>query len=235
MSDKAFADEAVNKDLAEVHEAPECSFDEQVANLTRFIHFEPLIREIDYQVLCFCNERKGLSDIEEFIAQLPQFKGATRDQYHLITELVDHYGLEFFELDEAGNPVSEADKAGLTEDEIDDLVVSFAYLTTEVGREVAAQLDPKKRLADLFEAEPRRVETYVALLEFLREKHSFADVDTFMRGCASAELSREAGDGGVQPSVFVDRLERAAGLFYDGGWQTTEAGVAFLAEHAAQK
>ncbi|WP_270299375.1 hypothetical protein [Eggerthella sinensis] len=45
-----------------------------------------------------------------------------------------------------------------------------------------------------------------------------------------AGLSREAGDGGVQPSVFVDKLERAGALFYDGGWQATEAGLKVAAD-----
>lgn len=67
--------------------------------------------------------------------------GATRDQFALVSELVDHGGLALFELDAAGNVVTEADTEGLTENEIDDLVASFAYETTEVGRAVAERLN----------------------------------------------------------------------------------------------
>ncbi|WP_080797585.1 hypothetical protein [Arabiibacter massiliensis] len=234
MSDIAQADVPANKDLADRKAACEPTFDEKVNGLMRFIHFEPLIRELDYQVLLYCTERKGLSDIEEHLASLPEFKAATRDQYSLITELVHHHGLEFFELDEAGNPVGEADKAGLTENEVDDLVAGYAYRTTEAGLEVAARMDPARRLADLLEAEPHRRDAYLALLEFLQEAHSFAQVDGFLRGCNVAELARQAGDGGVQPSVFVDKLERAGVIIYDGGWQATEAGRAALAQLSAE-
>lgn len=228
MSDNAFAEEAVNKDVAVKKEHEELSFEEKVADLMRFVQFEPLIREIDYKVLVYCFERRGLSDIEEHIAGMPEFKSATRDQYSLVTELVRHHGLAFFELDAAGNQVTEEDKKGLTENEVDDLVEGFAYRTTDVGREAAARLDPRRRLAELLEAVPRRRDAYAALLAFVRDKRSFAQIDSFMRTCDVAELSRAAGDGGVQPSVYVDKLERAGAIFYDGGWQATEAALEFL-------
>lgn len=228
MSDNAFAEEAVNKDIAVKKEHKEMSFDEKVADLMRFVQFEPLIREIDYKVLAYCFERRGLSDIEEYIAGLPEFKSATRDQYSLVTELTRHHGLTFFELDEAGNQVTDEDKAGLTENEVDDLVAGFAYRTTDVGREAVERLDPRRRLAELLEAVPSRRDAYTALLEFVRDKRSFAEIDSFMRSCDVAELSCAAGDGGVQPSVFVDKLERAGAIFYDGGWQATKAALGFL-------
>lgn len=228
MSDNAFAEEAVNKDVAVEREHEEMSFEEKVADLMRFVRFEPLIREIDYKVLTYCFERRGLSDIEEHIAGFPEFKSATRDQYSLVTELVRHHGLAFYELDEAGNVVADEDKEGLTENEVDDLVAGFAYRTTDVGREVAARLDPRRRLAELLDAVPSRRDAYLALLEFVRERRSFAELDAFMRACGVAELSRAAGDGGVQPSVFVDKLERAGAVFYDGGWQATEAALEVL-------
>ncbi len=228
MSDNAFAEEAVNRDVAVKKEQGKMTFDEKVADLMRFVQFEPLIREIDYKVLAYCFERRGLSDIEEHIAGLPEFKSATRDQYSLITELVRHHGLAFYELDVSGCVVTEEDKAGLTENEVDDLVAGFAYRTTDVGREVAARLDPRRRLAELLEAAPRRRDAYLALLEFVREKRSFAEIDSFMRACGVAELSRAAGDGGVQPSVFVDKLERAGAISYDGGWQATDAALEAL-------
>lgn len=221
--------EAVNRDRAVKNVIKELTFDEKVSDLIRFIQFEPLIRELDYKVLTYCFERRGLSDIEQRIAEYPEFKGATRDQYSLITELVVHHGLEFFELDECGNPVLEADKQGLSEDDVDDLVTGYAYKTTEVGKEVVAKLDPKLRLTELLAAAPQRAETYRAILEFLCEKHSFAEVDSMLRERDASTFSRDAGSGVVQPSVFVDKLERAGGVFYNGGWETSDAGKELLA------
>lgn len=221
-------DEPANRDLAKAAEKKQPSFDEQVEALNRFIHFEPLIREVDYKTLLFCETRRRLSEVEEAMAAFPEFKSATRDQFALITELVDHYGLAFYELDAAGNVVTEADKEGLTENEVDDLVVEFAYETTEVGRAVAERLDPRRRFAELVAAAPEREPLYRALMDLLREKRSFAEVDTYVRSAEGAAVLAEAGVGGMQPSVFVDKLERAGVLLYDGGWQTTEAGVEVL-------
>ena len=221
MSDKTQADESANKDIAEKKAKPDLTFEEKVEQLVRFMQFEPLIRELDYQILVSCAERVGLSELEKRIASWPAFKAATRDQHALITELVNHHGLELFELDEAGKVVREADKAGLTENEVDDLVAGFAYRITAVGKE---------RFRALLDDAPARRDAYLSIVGFLRDKHSFADVDVFLRGQAVAGLSREAGDGGVQPSVFVDKLERAGALFYDGGWQATEAGLKVAAD-----
>ena len=53
-------------------------------------------------------------------------------------------------------------------------------------------------------------------------------VDSYVRGSEGAMVLAQAGVGGMQPSVFVDKLERAGVLFYDGGWQATEAGIEVL-------
>lgn len=221
-------DEPVNRDIAEVKAAKDLSFDEQVADLARFVQNEPLIREIDCKVLKYCFERKDLSDIESQMALYPEFGAAPRDQYTLIMELVNHYGLEFFELDEDGDPVLEADKRGLSENEIDDLVVGFAFQTTEVGKAVSDMLDPLQRLTQLMDIVPARRDTYIEILDFLRDKHSFAEVDSLLRG-RDIMLEGSGVDGQpVQASVFVDKLERAGGVFFFSGWQTSEAGVEFL-------
>lgn len=116
----------------------------------------------------------------------------------------------------------------MTENEVDDLVVGFAYETTEVGRAVAERLDPHRRFAELVEAAPEREPLYRALLNLLRVKRTFAEVDSYVRGSEGAMVLAQAGVGGMQPSVFVDKLERAGVLFYDGGWQATEAGIEVL-------
>lgn len=223
-------DKPANRDIAKAKETAkkELTFDEKVEALDRFIHFEPLIREVDYKTLLFCQTRRTLGEVEQAMAQFPEFKGATRDQFALITELVDHFGLQFFELDAEGRVVTEAQKEGLTENEVDDLVAGFAYETTEVGRAVAERLDPQRRFAQLLADAPQREPLYRALMELLREKRSFAEVDTFVRSPEGQAACYGAEVGGMQPSVFVDKLERAGVLFYDGGWQTSQAGLEIL-------
>jgi hypothetical protein len=227
--------DAVNKDIASARSkrlakqsAKELTIEEQIDELTKFISHEPLIREIDYKILEYCTTRKGLFDIEEQIATYPEFKSAPRDQYSLLMELVHHHGLEFFELDMSNNVISEEDKQGLSENEIDDLIVGFAFQTTTAGKAVVRDFNPTQRLQKLIEAKPNRQLGYVTILDFLREKHSFADVDLLLR--ERDILGHEFGIDGqvVQSSVYIDKLERAGAVFFDGGWQATEAGVQFI-------
>lgn len=228
--EKSAFDEPVSKDRAQKKERRELSFEEQVADLSRFIQFEPLVREIDYKILVFCKERRELSEIERYVATLPQFKSATRDQYSLITELVNHYGLEFFELDAQGNSVTEADKEGLDEDGIDDLVESYAYQTTEVGLAIVKEFSPRARLEGLFEISPHRREAYELVMRFLAERHSFADIDTMLRLRGDVQLGFSPSGEPVQMSVLVDKLERAGMIEFDGGWILSDEGRAMLAE-----
>ena len=228
--EKSAFDEPVSKDRAQKKERRELSFEEQVADLSRFIQFEPLVREIDYKILVFCKERRELSEIERYVATLPQFQSATRDQYSLITELVNHYGLEFFELDAQGNSVTEADKEGLDEDGIDDLVESYAYQTTEVGLAIVKEFSPRARLEGLFEISPHRREAYELVMRFLAERHSFADIDTMLRLRGDVQLGFSPSGEPVQMSVLVDKLERAGMIEFDGGWILSDEGRAMLAE-----
>lgn len=228
MSDNTL-EKAANKDRSVEKAVEKLTLDEKIQKLDRFIHFEPLIREIDYKILTYCLKRRNLSDIEERIAQYPEFKAAPRDQYSLITELVEQQGLEFFELDEAGNVVLESDKAGLSENEIDDLVVDFAYQTTEAGKVISEQYNPQRRMLELFETVPQRYETYIEILAFLQDRHSFAEVDSLLRGRETSFAEQGEHTQTVQSSVFIDKLERAGGVFFNEGWHITEAGREVLA------
>lgn len=222
-------DEPADKDRSAVVVKPELDFDGKVADLEHFITFEPLIREIDYKILCYCDQRRGLHDIEEKVATFPQFKSATRDQYSLITELVRHHGLELFELDERGNVVTDADKEGLDEDGIDDLVAGYAYQTTDVGKAVADGLAPSKRLEQLFAERPQWREACIAVMRYLVDRHTFAGVDSMLRSSGVSLGVAFTGDP-VQPSVVVDKLERAGIIVYDEGWILSDEGKEALSK-----
>jgi hypothetical protein len=199
-------------------------FGERVAFLKKVVTRSPLQREIKYKTLKFCCSRHILPEVEDFITSCPEFASAEQSPFFLLRFLLEGGGLDVLELDEEGNVVTDERKEGLTEDEIDDLVVQFAYETNEVGRELVELMSPKQRLLELLETTPEYYDTFVEVLDFLTAKRSFADVDTLLRGRDVLMAGRVPNDRPAQPSVFVDKLEKTGGIYWEQGWITTEEG-----------
>jgi len=207
----------------------ELSFEERLKHLSSSAKRNPLHREINYKTLKFCAERRILPEVEDFIAGCPEFKKASQSPYFLLLFLLKGGGIDTFELDEAGAVIEPAQKEGLTEDEIDDLIAQFAYQTNEVGLAFVEQMNPKNRLLEMLDIEPAYYETYTEVLEFLTEKRSMAEIDTLLRGREALMANRKPDDRPIQPSVFVDKLEKAGGIFWESGWIITPEGRELLA------
>jgi hypothetical protein len=218
-----------SEDVQTDEEEPEGpTYQERYEKLRKYVFSNPPHREINYKILKHCREACPLRDLETHVAAYPEFKKARQSEYFLIKWLVDHGGLEELEIDEEGAVILSEQKEGLTEDEIDDLVVDFAFLTTDVGLDIVEELDPQHRLIELLEIEPRHYDTYIEVLEFLQEPRGFAKVDTLLRGRDVLWIGRGKLSQAMQPSVFVDRLERAGGVFWDEGWMLTPEGKELL-------
>jgi hypothetical protein len=206
----------------------EMTFADKVAKVEEAVFRSPLHRELLYKVLKYCRSMQALQDIEERIATYPEFTQAGQSQYILITYLIKAGGLETFDLDEEGQVITKEQKAGLSEDEIDDLVMSFAYQTTEAGLAVVEKMSPKTRLMELLDVTPSYYDTYLEVLEYLQEKHSTTEIDTLLRGRPVLMAQRDPLERPIQPSVFIDKLERAGGIVWQDGWVTTDEGKELL-------
>ena len=204
------------------------SYEERIEHLKKTITRHPLQREINYKILAYCFERRTLPEVEDFIASCPEFPATVQSPYFLLQFLLKGGGIDTFEVDAEGNVVTAEQKEGLTEDEIDDLVAQFAYECNEFGREVAELMNPRKRLLELLEITPEYYDTFIEVLEYLTEKRSFADVDTLLRGRDVLMVGQALGDQPVQPSVFVDKLERAGGIVWSNGWVITREAIDVL-------
>lgn len=227
----ADADADTTDDAAEAAAADEpLTFEQQVERVRKTVNINPRFREIHIHTLGFCQEQRTLTEVEEMIGALPEFPSCDQNQYRLIIFLEDAGGLERLELDEAGNIVTEADKEGLTENEIDDLVWQYAFKTTEAGRAVYDEMQPQKRMSKLGSMFPKRVEAYAQVLDFCSQPRTFKEIDNLLAGSdvlKSGSLNKMT-DVALQPSVFIDQLERAGGLVWNGSWNITEAGRGFL-------
>jgi len=120
----------------------------------------------------------------------------------------------------------------LSEDEIDDLVCDYAFLTTQAGREIVKEMQPEKNLNNLLELFPQRAQTYCEVLEYCQDPRSWKDIDKLLEGrdvLKSGSLNHFT-DNPLKPSVFIDRLESSGGLVWEKGkgWQITTGGRRFL-------
>ena len=209
---------------------PERPFEERLYDLERAVVRQPLHREILYRTLAFCETGRLLREVEEEIESYPEFQHAVQDQYHLALVLERAGGLERIELDEDGEVVTADRKAGLSEDEVDDLVYDVRFETTELGREFVSRHTPKARLEELLDLVPARRSTYVEVLEFCEEPRSYDEVKKLLEGRDVLHAGEDGTRQPIQPSVFLDKLERAGAVVWDGAWRLTEGGKDFLGE-----
>ena len=204
-------------------------FEEAVARLERTVTASPRHREIYLKLLEFCLERRSLDEAEACVVEYPEYPYAAQPAYRLIRALVDAGGLAWMELAEDGSIIYSEDKEGLTEDEADDLVASFAVETTPVGDQVRDQLSPERRLSDLLDKVPQRMGTYMDVMEFCSEPRSYKEVHDLLQGRDVLRLTSNADGQPLQPSFFLDMLERSGGLAWNKGWKVTEKGKELLA------
>ena len=207
-------------------------FGRMVAKVTEAVTRNPLQRELFYKVLSFCQESKPLREIEQMVMALPGFERTSTNAYHFIAVMENAGGLERFELDDEGDVVDDARKAGLTEDEIDDLVAEYAFMTTPAGQAVVEQHTPRARIIELLGLVPERRDTYIELMEFLAEEpRTYNEVTQLLDGRDVLwHLDSKGNPELMQPSVFLDKLHSAAAIEWHQGWQLSEEGRTYLDE-----
>jgi hypothetical protein len=207
----------------------ESTFEQDVERTIHLLLSNTLNRPTLYRILnATAPGPLRLFDLEELVLALPEFKKATQPPYFLIEWLVETGALSFTEVDAEGLPITDERREGKTEDEIDDLIEDMIIETTEVGKEALRVFDPRQRLAALLQDHPDRLHTYLEVLEFLMEKHSYTEIDQLLRNRPVLMSGRAPDDRPMQPSVFVDKLAAAGGIIYDEGWIITPEGRAML-------
>lgn len=200
--------------------SPQESPEESLKKLLDFMYAQPLHREILYRVLAFCQTRHMLTEVENFIMQLPEFAAATQSPFFIIEDLRIKGALACLELDENGQVVCEEDKIGLDENEIDDLVVDFAYENTELGNAALNQCSPQSRFLKLVGESAAYEQAYLEVMSFLTEKQGPGAIDAFLQ-----QWKATSGSGSnVATSIVIENLEKSGVIRWQKGWEITEEG-----------
>lgn len=225
------SDGEIGEDGEEEPEPVELTFEQKLEKLRYTVFNRPPLREMFRRMLIFCQEQKSFNELEDEIATYPEFKHCGLTQFSLIDQLLFSYGLEMLEFDEEGNQVTPDMKEGLTEDEADDLVWSYAMLTTDVGNALIKEMEPSRRISDLLEEVPLRRDAYVELLQFCNEgSRTYREIYDLFHGrdVLKFTINKVTPNMPIEPSVLVSRMESAGALVWDDGWKLTREGRKYL-------
>ena len=85
-------------------------------------------------------------------------------------------------------------------------------------------LAPEKRLQRLFDLVPQRLTTYLDLTDFCREQRTFKEIEALLRTRPAAAFASTTSSQPLQPSFFVDALERSGGLAWNDAMEDHREG-----------
>ncbi len=104
--------------------------------------------------------------------------------------------------------------------------VSDTIVLTDAGRELAASLDPANTLRDLFDARPHYKKTFMRVLSACSSQKGASREALESAIEANGPVKSPEGER-VYPQFFLDALESAGGIAWDGTWRATDAGRQF--------
>ena len=131
-------------------ERPPTEPDDALDRASVLFQHNPGFRQAFLRILQRCrDEAVELANLEATVEEVPGYPKLKQPPYFPIRWLHETGALEELYLDSDGRLHDGAEVAELDEDAFDDLVVAFAYRTTELGSKLAERFSPRNRLAQL--------------------------------------------------------------------------------------
>ena len=226
--------------------------------VTHAICKQPLNRPIYRRILMFFDEEHSTEEAEAFIAEIPEFTYAIQPEGRFLDVLERYGGIERVVVEdeeaegaepaeaiddtqddaaedvEAGDAADAAAEEAVAEDEapVDELasLVGARWIVTDLGRQYVEATDPMAPLKQLITQDADRTETYLMVLGLCAEApQPLAEIERAVRALQNENKSAAQ----IQPSIYLDRLERVGGLYWKGQWNITEEGRKILADLTA--
>ena len=196
--------------------------EESIARVVECLFNHPRHRELLYKALVHCQTERTEHAAEEFLARQPEAAQALQTPYTLLRNLAAAGGVTVIAHDAQGLALDETRceqlrAEGLDDDALADLVAERRVLTTPAGCAACELLAPEHRA------------TFVRLLDFCRTPRKLADINQLLADDPALAPSQRTAGQKLHACYFIDRLEEAGGLVWDGSWVTTDAGKRALA------
>ena len=201
--------------------------EESIARVVECLFNHPRHRELLYKALVHCQTERTEHAAEEFLARQPEAAQALQTPYTLLRNLAAAGGVTVIAHDAQGLALDETRceqlrAEGLDDDALADLVAERRVLTTPAGCAACELLAPIYKV-------PERRATFVRLLDFCRTPRKLADINQLLADDPALAPSQRTAGQKLHACYFIDRLEEAGGLVWDGSWVTTDAGKRALA------
>ena len=207
--------------------------EESIARVVECLFNHPRHRELLYKALVHCQTERTEHAAEEFLARQPEAAQALQTPYTLLRNLAAAGGVTVIAHDAQGLALDETRceqlrAEGLDDDALADLVAERRVLTTPAGCAACELLAPEHRTLAAIYKVPERRATFVRLLDFCRTPRKLADINQLLADDPALAPSQRTAGQKLHACYFIDRLEEAGGLVWDGSWVTTDAGSAPL-------
>ena len=208
--------------------------EESIARVVECLFNHPRHRELLYKALVHCQTERREHAAEEFLARQPEAAQALQTPYTLLRNLAAAGGVTVIAHDAQGLALDETRceqlrAEGLDDDALADLVAERRVLTTPAGCAACELLAPEHRTLAAIYKVPERRATFVRLLDFCRTPRKLADINQLLADDPALAPSQRTAGQKLHACYFIDRLEEAGGLVWDGSWVTTDAGKRALA------
>lgn len=112
----------------------------------------------------------------------------------------------------------------------DDAVVKSELRISEDGRELMEAYAPEVTLRSLMDERPQHAPVFETVLSACSAEGgcSREALEHAIEAVLPEEAKSETGNKRVYPQYYLDALETAGGIVWDGSWRTTTAGAAIL-------
>ena len=209
-------------------------YEESNARVVECLFNHPRHRELLYKALVHCQTERTEHAAEEFLARQPEAAQALQTPYTLLRNLAAAGGVTVIAHDAQGLALDETRceqlrAEGLDDDALADLVAERRVHTTPAGCAACELLAPEHRTLAAIYKVPERRATFVRLLDFCRTPRKLADINQLLADDPALAPSQRTAGQKLHACYFIDRLEEAGGLVWDGSWVTTDAGKRALA------
>lgn len=113
----------------------------------------------------------------------------------------------------------------------DDAEVVIKLAMTETGNAILADYDPAYTLGNLLSEKQHYEDVFRAALAACNKPEGCAlpDLEAVINTFPQLAADPTTGQTRVYPQYFIDALETAGGIAWDGAWRTTDAGKALIA------
>lgn len=208
-----------------------------VARIERRIAAEPRHATVMRKVLVLCEEPRALEELDAEIGAYPEMRSSAFAPRTVLSWLVDVGAIE--ELVPGCKPAGEETSSGEEpgeevqgfEGDAEDALFSsndsnrgpICFATTEAGLIVANSHRPSGAIEELvMEGEPRYGDAYLLVLNACSKPQSKKQLEELLNGNPAMENPK------LYASFFIDKLERAGAVVWDGGWCLTKEGRSFV-------